>query len=169
VLVIVKHEQNRHSWIRRQLISPVLRQLGKGGSPRRLAWSLAAGVIIGVNPLIGSATVVTLLVTHLLRLNHPASQIGVHGSYPLQLALFVPFLHAGAVVFGTAPIPLGRNEIFDQMRHHPMELARSLWVWEWHALVVWLGVSAVMLPALAVILSRVLERAVRRHRQRATA
>jgi uncharacterized protein (DUF2062 family) len=144
------------------MISPVVRLLRSGSSPRKLAWSLAAGVVIGLNPLLGSTTVVTLLVAQTLRLNHPASQIGTHGAYPLQIALFLPFLHAGTVLFGTEPIPLSGHEVMALARRHPVDLARSLWVWEWHALVVWVGVAALLMPALAVILRRVLERAMRR-------
>jgi uncharacterized protein (DUF2062 family) len=162
--VIAKVDDGRHSWIGRKLIHPVLRMLRQGASPQRLAWSVAAGVVIGINPLFGTSTVATLAVVQLLKLNHSASQIGVHSTYPIQIALFLPFIHAGSVLFKTDPLPLERREFMALMHEHPMQLIRSLWMWEWHALVVWLCAAVVLLPALAVLLSRVLERAMKHPR-----
>jgi uncharacterized protein (DUF2062 family) len=162
--VITKDKDSRHTWIGRHLIHPVIRMLRQGASPQQLAWSLAAGLVIGMNPLFGSSTVATIAITHLLRLNHSASQVGVHSSYPIQIALFLPFMHAGTVLFGTDPLPLGKHELMGLMHEHPLQLVRSLWMWEWHALVVWLAFAAVLTPAIAMLLSRVLERAMRHPR-----
>lgn len=162
--MITHLEDTRHGWVRRKLISPIVRMLRKGTSPQRLAWSIAAGLVIGINPLFGTSTVATIAVAQLLRLNHPASQIGVHSSYPFQILLFLPFMQAGAVLFGTDPLPLERKELMSLVHQHPLQLARDLWMWEWHALVVWLGAAVLLTPALAVILRRVLERAMRRTR-----
>ena len=154
----------RHSWVRRKLVSPVMRMLRHGASPRRLAWSLAAGFIIGVNPIIGSTTAVTVAVTHLFKLKHAASQIGVHSAYPLQLLLLLPFLHAGTVLFGTDELPLRKDELLRLIHEQPVHLLRSLWMWEWHALVVWAAIAAVLMPALAFLLRHMLERAMRHPR-----
>jgi uncharacterized protein (DUF2062 family) len=162
--VIVKQENTRHSWIRRKLISPVVRMLRRGASPQQLAWSLAAGLILGMNPVIGSSTLATIAITHLFRLNHSASQIGTHATYPLQIAFFLPFLQAGTVLFGSQPIPFDKTQIMTLLRQHPLQLVRSLWTWEWHGLVVWAGVSLLLMPALALLLTRILERAMRHPR-----
>ena len=148
------------SWLRRTITAPVLRMLRHGASPSRLAWSLAAGILIGINPVIGSATVAALIVAHLLKLNHTASQIGVQGAYPLQLLLLLPFLRAGSWLFRSAPLPVQTAAILPMMRQNPMQLVRFLWTWEWHALVVWAAVAAVMTPLLAAALRRLLQRAI---------
>jgi uncharacterized protein (DUF2062 family) len=159
--VIVKQEDTRHSWVRRKLVSPVVRLLRRGASPQQLAWSLTTGLIIGMNPVIGSTTIATIVVTHVFKLNHSASQIGNHIAYPLQIALFLPLLQAGSILFRTEPIPLAKAELLGLVRQHPLQLVRTLWTWEWHALVLWVAVAAVLLPALAILLTRVLERAMR--------
>ncbi len=164
ITVITHLEDARHGWVRRKLISPIVRMLRRGASPRRLAWSIALGLVIGINPLFGTSTVATIAVAYLLRLNHPASQIGVHSSYPFQILLFLPFMQAGSVLFGTDPLPLERAELMALIHQRPLQLARDLWMWEWHALVVWMGAAVVLTPALAVIFRRVLERAMRHAR-----
>jgi len=153
----VKLEEDR-SWVWRKVFLPVLGLLRMGVTPERLAWSIAIGVAIGINPLIGSTTVLSLLLAFVLRLSVPASQVGTHSAYPIQLLLFLPFVHVGTVLFGTKPIPLSRAEIMPLARH-PWELTKMLWMWEWHALVVWAVVAAVFTPALALLLGRVLRQA----------
>lgn len=147
--------------MQRRVLSPVLRLLRRGATPQRLAWSMAIGAAIGMNPLLGSSTVAMLLLASLLRLNQTASQIGVHTVYPLQLLLFLPFLRAGTLAFHTDSMPMKGREIFALGRSHPVTLVETLWTWEWHALIVWLGCAVVITPALALLLRRFLEHAMR--------
>ena len=142
----------------RRVISPVIHLLRVGASPRRLAWSLAVGVAVGINPLLGSTTLVCLAVAFCLRLNLVASQITNHLAYPLQLAMFFVFLDLGDKIFHTAALPMGKEALLVGMRHHPLATTRMLWSWEWHALVVW-GIFAILgTPMLAVVLTPVLQR-----------
>jgi uncharacterized protein (DUF2062 family) len=167
--VITVAEDVRHSWLRRTIVSPVVRLLRRGASPKRLAWSMAIGFIIGINPIIGSTTLLTIAISQLLKLNHPASQLANHVAYPFQLILLLPLLQAGSVVFGMGPLPLQPAEILQQVKTHPFTLLRTLWTWEWHALVLWTVIAAVMTPAIAVLLTRVLERVARKPRVAVTA
>lgn len=146
-------------FVRRRIVAPVVGLLRKGATPERIAWSLAVGIVIGINPLLGSTTVLSLFIAWLFRLNIPASQVGTHAVYPFQLILLLPFLHAGTVVFGSAQLPLAPVQIFAFARRHPWDLVKLLWVWEWHALVIWVVLAAVMIPTLAVLLTKVLARA----------
>lgn len=135
-----------------------------GASPQRLAWSIAVGILIGLNPLLGSTTVAALALAFLFRLNVPASQLGTHCAYPLQLLLFLPLIHAGSVLFGTAELSLTRAELLTLAHEHPWQFVRVLWIWEWHALVVWATIALVLTPVLAMLLAKVLARAIPRTR-----
>ncbi|WP_433983369.1 DUF2062 domain-containing protein [Tunturiibacter empetritectus] len=90
-----------------------------GASPEKLAWSLAVGLLIGINPILGSTTVLCLAVAFLLRLNIAASQLGNHIVYPLQLVLVIPFIRLASRVFNTAPMPLSANELLHAARERP--------------------------------------------------
>lgn len=147
-----------HGWIYSKLVQPVLSLLRLGTSPERLAWSLAVGVAVGINPVLGSTTVACLIVAFLLRLNLAASQITNHLVYPLQLLLFLPFLRIGTRLFGTSSIPLATSDLFHMARTHPIKLSRLLWAWEGHALLVWLAVALVAAPLMATALTPLLRR-----------
>lgn len=152
------HSEHTHPFFYRRIVLPVLALLRMGASPRKLAWSIALGLVIGINPLLGSTTLVCLGLALLFRLNLPASQLANHLMYPVEVALLYPFLRLGAFVFQTGPIPLAPKTLFTEVRTHPWTLIKSVWQWEWHALVLWALVATVLLPVLAAILTPILER-----------
>jgi uncharacterized protein (DUF2062 family) len=142
----------------RRGVLPILALLRMGATPRRLAWSIAAGVVIGINPVIGSTTLLCLAAAFSLRLNVVASQIANHAMFPVELALVIPFIRWGSRVFHTAVMPLSPRLFFAAVRSAPLALAREIWLWEWHAFVLWAAVSAVAMPVIAVGLTPVLRR-----------
>lgn len=133
-----------------------------GASPERLAWSIAVGLLIGINPLLGSTTILCLAVAFVFRLNIAASQIGNHIVYPLELILIIPFIHIASRAFHTAPMPLSANELLHAAREHPLTLTRQLWQWEWHAFLLWVIIAAVTIPLIALALTPVLRKLLRR-------
>lgn len=150
-------------FVRCRILRPLLRLLRGGVTPRRLAWSLALGIVIGINPSVGLTTVVVMLLAWTLGLNQIASQIGAHAVAPLHLVLFVPFIELGVHLFHTGRLPLNRRQI-EHLSHHPWRLIRDIWQWEWHALIVWCVIAAVMMPLLALYIRRGLVVLMRRHR-----
>ena len=144
--------------VQSRLILPVIHLLRMGASPRRLAWSLAIGAVIGLNPIVGSTTVICLGVALIFRLNIIATQIANHLMFPLELALVLLYLRAGEILFRTGPPPLAPNDLLHQMRIHPWSTTQFLWTWEWHAIVVWLLAGTILTPLLAAILHPILRR-----------
>lgn len=136
--------------------------LKKGADPDKLAWSLALGVVVGVNPLLGSTTVLALGLASVFRLNLVASQVGNHAVYPLELLLFPAFIKVGSLIFATKKIPLQGKALWDALKRHPWDTTHLLWSWEWHALVVWAAFAAVALPAIAMGIEPVLRKMARR-------
>jgi len=147
-----------HNRLYRRVVLPILALLRMGASPRKLAWSIALGLLIGINPVLGTTTVFCLAAAFLLRLNLVASQLANHIVYPLELLLFIPFIHFASRVFNIAPIPFSATEIFHIAREHPLELIRQIWQWEWHALMLWAAVAAIAIPAIALALTPVLRK-----------
>jgi len=150
------------SWIHRRIVLPILALLRMGATPERLAWSLAVGMVVGVNPLLGSTTLLALGLAAAFRLNLVASQLGNHAMYPLELAMFPVFVKLGSVLFRTARLPWDGKQLWIAARAHPWNTTRVLWQWEWHALVVWGVFAAVAIPAIALGMRPVLAHMQRR-------
>ena len=147
-----------HSWIYRRGVLPILALLRMGATPRRLAWSIAAGLVIGINPIIGTTTALCLAAAFAFRLNVVASQIANHAMFPLEVVLVIPFIRLGSRVFHTAPMPLSPHLFLRAARVAPLALTRQLWLWEWHALVLWAVISVAAVPLLALVLTPLLRR-----------
>jgi uncharacterized protein (DUF2062 family) len=151
-------EPIHHSWLYRHIALPILALLRMGATPEKLAWSIAAGILIGINPILGSTTILCLAVAFVFRLNVAASQIGNHVVYPLELLFIIPFINLASRVFNTEPMPLSPSELFRAAREHPIDLTRRLWLWEWHAFLLWAILAAVAIPILALLLTPILRR-----------
>lgn len=129
-----------------------------GASPEKLAWSIAVGILIGINPILGSTTLICLAVASVFRLNLAASQLANHLLYPLELVLVIPFIHVASRIFHTEPIPLSASELIRAAREHPLELTRQLWRWEWHAFLLWSVIAAIAIPIIALALTPLLRK-----------
>jgi uncharacterized protein (DUF2062 family) len=90
---------------------PILTLLRQGASPDRLAVSFALGAVIGIFPLVGATTAICAALAVLFRLNLPVIQIANYLVYPLQLALLIPFVKFGALLFQVPPPPLSLEEL----------------------------------------------------------
>lgn len=150
-------------WFRCHVLRPLLRLLRGGLTPRRLAWSLAFGMVVGINPSVGLTTVVVVLLAWIFGLSKIASLIGTHVVAPLHLLLFIPFIQLGVHLFHTRKLPITRKQL-EHLSHHPLRLIRDIWQWEWHALVIWGVVAALTMPLLAMYLRRALILLLRKHR-----
>jgi uncharacterized protein (DUF2062 family) len=136
-----------------------------GATPEKLAWSIAAGLLIGINPIIGSTTLLCLALAFLFRLNVAASQLGNHIVYPLELLLIIPFIRIASRIFHTAPMPLSATDLLHAASQHPIDLSRQLWLWEWHAFLLWIILAAVTVPLIALALTPILRRLLNRVRE----
>jgi uncharacterized protein (DUF2062 family) len=148
--------QVHHNWLYRRVALPVLALLRMGASPEKLAWSIAIGLLIGINPVLGSTTILCLALAFVFRLNVAASQLGNHIVYPLQLVLVIPFIRVASRIFHTAPMPLSANELLHAARTHPLALSRQLWLWEWHAFLLWTAIAVIAIPLIALATTPVL-------------
>jgi uncharacterized protein (DUF2062 family) len=174
ILLPVVHDNTTHvrtdaetslphkNWAYRRIALPIFALLRMGASPRKLAWSIAVGLLIGINPLLGSTTVLCLVTAFVFRLNVAASQLANHIVYPLEIILVIPFIHLGTRVFHTAPLPLSANTILTEARSTPIALIRQIWLWECHALVVWAAFAILATPIIAISLTPLLHRLLKR-------
>jgi uncharacterized protein (DUF2062 family) len=151
-------ETPHHNWFYRRLVLPILALLRMGATPRRLAWSIAVGLLVGLNPVVGTTTVLCLALSFAFRLNIVAAQVANHAMFPLELALVVPFIRLGSQVFRTSAMPLSAGAFLDHARRAPLALLRQVWLWEWHAFLLWMLIAIAAAPLIAITLTPILER-----------
>ncbi|MBS2022556.1 MAG: DUF2062 domain-containing protein [Deltaproteobacteria bacterium] len=107
-------------FIKQRLWEPLKNQLKQGATPEKLAWSLAAGGVVGTFPVLGTTTLLGLLCGFVFRLNHIAVQVALNVTYPLQLLFLIPLMAAGGRLLG-APVPGSLDAL-------KAELAAGVWL-----------------------------------------
>jgi uncharacterized protein (DUF2062 family) len=99
----------------------------KGISPRKIALSLACGVVFGLFPIMGSTTILCTGVALALGLNLPAIQTVNFLIYPVQLALILPFIRAGQMLFGSEQTKLTLQQMIGIARGDAGHAFHLLW------------------------------------------
>jgi uncharacterized protein (DUF2062 family) len=146
----------RGSFWHRKFVVPIIAQLTQGVTPQKLALTIALGLMLGIFPILGSTTALCALAGIILKLNQPVIQLLNYLSYPLQLALLIPFYRAGEHLLGRAPIPLSVALLFDRFSADFWQFLRDFGMIAVGGILVWfiiapLGFAAVYgaaLPAL---------------------
>lgn len=127
----------REVWWRRWLVTPVVAQLKVGNSPEKIAWTIALGVVLGVFPIMGSTTLVCLLVGWMLHLNQPVLHLFKTVVYPLHLALILVFIRLGERLYGVPLISFSIPQLVGKFRDDPLQFARDFGLAAWHGVSAW--------------------------------
>lgn len=142
----------------RKIILPLIALLKQGITPKKMALSLAFGLVLGIFPVLGSTTLLCALAAIIFRLNLPAIQIVNYLVYPLQLLLVMPFIRAGEKIFRAQPIPFSLGEMVAMFRENMAGTLAMLWTTTLHAIVAWLLVGPVLIYVLYRLLTPMMAR-----------
>jgi len=145
-------------WLHHKLIRPFLDLLKQGVSPEKIALTIALGISLGVVPVLGSTSALCGIVALRLRLNLPAILAVNWAVYPLQIALLIPFLRAGAWLFRVDGPKLTVVQILSMIRTSVWHTIVTLWSATLHALVVWAIAGAIATALIYVVSLVVLQR-----------
>ena len=118
--------------------------LSQGITPHKVALTLALGVVLGVNPLIGTSTTLCAVAALWLGLNLPLIQLINYLAYPLQILLLIPFVQAGQWLFREPPLPFSAADIKAMLAAGVWKAVQTLWSYALHGMVAWLFLGALM-------------------------
>jgi hypothetical protein len=150
------------SLLRRRVWEPLMVQLRQGLSPQGMAWSLSLGLGAGVSPLIGSSTLLCILLSQVFRLNQVVMQVANYLAYPLQLALLIPFIRLGETLFHAPRLPLSIEVLSRAIKADAWGALHTFWTSLWHASVAWLITAPVGAALLAGALAPIFRATARR-------
>lgn len=148
----------RQSWLYRKLVLPIIDLLRQGITPEKIAQSLAFGIVLGVFPVLGSTTILCALAAIIFRLNLPAIQLVNYFVYPLQLALLIPFIRFGEILFRSPHVSLSLPFIFRMIRENAWHTTKTYWTSGWHAMIAWCLVGPLTIYLLTKILTPALRK-----------
>jgi len=140
-------------FLQRRLVAPLLALLKQGVTPRKLALSLALGIVIGLVPILGVSTALCALAALALRLNMPAIQLVNYLLTPLQLLLIIPLLRLGEWLAQAPRFPITLESGLALLSHGVINAVTILSSAIAHATLGWI----VLAPLAAFALFRILE------------
>jgi uncharacterized protein (DUF2062 family) len=136
---------------RRWVVNPIVNQLTQGADPSRLAMAVAYGVVLGIFPLLGTPTLLSLAVGIPLKLNQPVLQIFKELAYPLHLASILVFIHAGEVLYQAEHLPLSLSVLTEKFFASPAEFMKQFGMLGVYAVSAWALVAPILWTAIFFI------------------
>lgn len=154
-----------HRW----LVRPILQQLTQGVTPTKIAQAVSWGVTLGIFPIIGSNTLLTLMVGVPMKLNQPLLQAFKTISYPLQWSLLLGFYRAGEWLFNAPHVSIHLPTVMQRFFAEPGQFFRDYGMTALYGIVAWCLVAPLLLAALYFSTKPAIERLARMRRPQATA
>lgn len=133
--------RRRNLWQRR-ISDPIVAQLTQGLTPHKIALTIAIGSGIAMFPLLGTTTLICLLVGIWLKLNQPIIQAVNYACTPIHLSFIFYSFKWGERLFGTAHTRLEFRAMKLLLVEHPLQFVQTYSMTAVHAIVVW----AMLLP-----------------------
>ncbi len=137
-----------HARLKAKFADPIVEQLTQGLSPEKIALTVAVGLTIAVNPIVGTTTILCFVAAWALRLNQPIIQAINWSSYALQLLLVFPFIRLGEWIFGAARDNRSLERLVAMMKADPIGTLANVRATLGHAVVAWLAVSPLLVGAI---------------------
>jgi len=139
------------SFWKRWVIRPIAQQLTQGTSPHKIAQALAFGLTLGIFPIIGSTTLLALLVGIPMKLNQPVLQTFKVLSYPLQWMSVLGFYRLGEMLYGAPHVSLSIPKMMERFFAEPGPFFRDYGMTAVYGITVWCLVAPALLFSLYAI------------------
>jgi uncharacterized protein (DUF2062 family) len=136
------------SFWRRWVLNPIVKQLTQGTSPAKIAQAIAYGVTIGIFPIIGSTTLLSILIGIPLKLNQPILQVFKFLAAPLQWTLVLGFYRLGEILFNAPHVSLSIPKMMERFFAEPGPFFRDYGMTALYGIAVWCLIAPLLLAAI---------------------
>lgn len=141
-------EPHPSSLWKRWVIAPIVQQLTQGTSPKKISLAIAFGVTLGIFPIIGSTTILALLIGIPLKLNQPILHAFKALVYPLQWMLVLGFYHVGETLYGAPHVSLSIPTMMERFFSEPGPFFRDYGMTAVYGITVWCLIAPLMIAIL---------------------
>jgi uncharacterized protein (DUF2062 family) len=153
-------ERCHHFW-RERVLGLLVAQLKQGISPEKIALTISIGICLSAFPILGTTSLLCLVIGVCLGLNQPVIQLVNWLGSPLQLGLFPAFVRLGEWLTRAQRVSFSIPELFAKFRQSPVAFFKEFGLTGWHGIVGW----AVTIPfAFLILYSAILPLTKKLHR-----
>lgn len=137
------------SWWRRRVLAPIVGQLRQGTTPKLIAITVAAGVVLGLFPIMGATTLLCGALAVVFRLNQPVIQMVNYLISPLHLLMLLPFYRMGESLFGQPHVPIASiTALLERFWAGPWQFLIDYGLVALYGITVWMLVAPLLFAAL---------------------
>jgi uncharacterized protein (DUF2062 family) len=137
----------RSLWQRR-ITDPIVAQLTQGLTPQKIALTVAIGSAIAMFPILGTTTLICLLVGIVMKLNQPIIQAVNYACTPIHIPFIWFAFQQGDRLFGSTHSGVQFKVMMRMLHRHPLDFVEIYSMTAVHAIVVW----AILVPFWATII-----------------
>ncbi|MFN0049514.1 MAG: DUF2062 domain-containing protein [Cytophagales bacterium] len=101
--------------IKEKIFNNLIKFLKQGTSPQKLALGISIGVVVGVFPILGTHTALTLLVIYLLKLNPASIFLITNIVFPLFFVFVIPFIRFGEIICNAEKVAISISSVYNMM------------------------------------------------------
>lgn len=135
----------RNLWQRR-IRDPIVAQLTQGLTPHKIALTIAIGSSIALFPILGTTTLICLLIGIVMKLNQPIIQAVNYACTPIHLPFIFYAFRWGERLFGSTHPGVPFRTMMRMLHQHPIDFVTTYSVTAFHAILIW----AILVPFWAV-------------------
>jgi len=143
-----------------------MKQLKAGISPEKLGWTISGAVVIGIFPIMGTTTILCLLVGWIFKLNQTVLHVFKSLVYPLHLILILGFIRMGQKLHGVPLLALSIPQMVTRFKTDPMQFARDFGLAAWHGITAWMIVAPFLAILIKMLATPLLRKAARKIQSR---
>lgn len=130
------------NFFQRRIVDPILAQLTQGLTPEKIALTIAIGSSIAMFPLLGTTTIICLIIGVFMKLNQPIIQAVNYACTPIHIPFIFYSFKWGEQLFGAEHSRLEMRVMRRLLLEDPLQFARDYSLTAVHAIVVW----AILVP-----------------------
>jgi len=130
------------TFFERLIFDPIVAQLTQGLTPEKIALTIAIGSSIAMFPLLGTTTIICLIVGVFMRLNQPIIQAVNYACTPIHIPFIYYSFKWGEKLFGVMHSRLEMKVMRRLLMDDPIQFVRDYGATAFHAVVVW----AILVP-----------------------
>ena len=129
------------SFWRRRIVNPIIHQMTQGTTPERIALAIAVGSACSLFPILGTTTLICLLLGITLKLNQPVMQIINGAMTPLHIPAIFGLLKVGSKLFSDPPAELHLRSMNNFFWEHPTAFFSRYGSIALHGIIAWVIIA----------------------------
>jgi uncharacterized membrane protein YbhN (UPF0104 family) len=119
-------------------------QLKVGVSSEKLTQALLAGIIIGISPLIGLTTFISIFIGYIFKLNQVVLQTANYAMYPIQILMIPVYIKSVSYFFKVNDFPIRPDLIWEKFKSGPVLYFKTFGPIILYSILIWIIVSIVL-------------------------